>query len=74
MHYISGWSWIGAMLFGVLIAATDPVAVIAAFKQIAVPHRLHLLVEAESLLNDGVAAVGFAILIGIAGGGAVGAR
>lgn len=73
MHYLSGWSWIGALLFGVLIAATDPVAVIAAFKQIRVPHRLHLLVEAESLLNDGVAAVGFAVLVGIAGGGAVGA-
>lgn len=73
MHYITGWSWIGAMLFGVLIAATDPVSVIAAFKQIAVPHRLHLLVEAESLLNDGVAAVGFAVLIAIAGGSGVGA-
>ena len=73
MHFLSGWSWIGALLFGVLIAATDPVAVIATFKQIAVPRRLHLMVEAESLLNDGVAAVGFAILLGVAGGGAVSA-
>ncbi|HEX4695137.1 sodium:proton antiporter [Sphingomonas sp.] len=72
MHYLSGWSWIGAGLFGVLIAATDPVAVIATFRQVKVPDRLHLLVEAESLLNDGVAAVGFAILVGVAGGGAAG--
>jgi len=72
MHYLSGWSWIGAALFGVLIAATDPVAVIAAFRQVKVPDRLHLLVEAESLLNDGVAAVGFAVLVGVAAGGAAG--
>ncbi|WP_174298740.1 cation:proton antiporter [Sphingomonas bacterium] len=71
MHYWAGWSWIGAGLFGVLIAATDPVAVIAAFRQWTVEPRLHLLVESESLLNDGVAAVAFAILSGIAGGGAV---
>ena len=51
-----------------LIAATDPVSVIAAFKQLRVQPRLHLLVEAESLLNDGVAAVGFAILAGLATG------
>src|SRR3569623_1726173 len=73
MQYLSGWSWIGAALFGVLIAATDPVAVIAAFRQVKVPDRLHLLVEAESLLNDGVAAVGLAGLPGAAAGGAAGA-
>ena len=67
MHWLLGWSWIGAALFGVLIAATDPVSVIALFKELPVPHRLHLLVESESLLNDGVAAVGFAVLAAIAG-------
>ncbi|MFA5970557.1 MAG: sodium:proton antiporter [Sphingomonas sp.] len=72
MHFLIGWSWIGAGLFGVLIAATDPVAVIAAFKQLRVDHRLHLLVESESLLNDGVAAVGFAILVAIGAGEAAG--
>ena len=73
MHWLVGWSWIGAGLFGVLIAATDPVSVIAAFRQLHVQPRLHLLVEAESLLNDGVAAVGFAILTAIAAGGAASA-
>jgi len=72
MHWLLGWSWIGGGLFGVLIAATDPVAVVATFKAMKVQQRLHLLVEAESLLNDGVAAVGFAVLLSIAGGGAVG--
>lgn len=67
-HYLLGWSWIGAALFGTLIAATDPVAVIAAFKELRVQPRLSLLVESESLLNDGTAAVGFAILVAIASG------
>ncbi|CAN5208483.1 cation:proton antiporter [soil metagenome] len=69
MHHFLHWSWMGSALFGVLIAATDPVAVIAAFKELKVEPRLSLLVESESLLNDGVAAVGFAILIGVAQGG-----
>jgi CPA1 family monovalent cation:H+ antiporter len=69
MHYLIGWSWLGAAFFGILMAATDPVAVIALFREVKVDHRLHLLVEAESLLNDGVAAVGFAILVGLAAGG-----
>ncbi len=34
MHYAIGWEWMGAALFGVLIAATDPVSVIATFKEI----------------------------------------
>ena len=68
IHFLVGWSWIGALLFGVLIAATDPVSVIAAFKEIRVAARLSLLVEAESLLNDGAAAVGFAVLLAVAGG------
>jgi CPA1 family monovalent cation:H+ antiporter len=70
MHYLVGWSWLGAAFFGILIAATDPVSVIAMFRTVDVEERLHLLVESESLLNDGVAAVGFAILVAIAAGGA----
>src|SRR3954469_4954646 len=70
MHWLIGWSWLGAAFFGILIAATDPVSVIALFKTVRVEERLHLLVEAESLLNDGVAAVGFAVLLAIAAGGA----
>lgn len=68
MHLLLGWTWIGSGLFGVLIAATDPVSVIAAFKEMKVQPRLALLVESESLLNDGAAAVGFGILAGIAAG------
>jgi len=73
LHYWLGWSWLGASLFGVLIAATDPVAVIAAFKEMQAEPRLAMVVEAESLLNDGVAAVGFAVLSAIAAGASPGA-
>jgi len=68
LHYWLHWSWIGASLFAVLIAATDPVAVIAAFKEMRADKRLCMLVESESLLNDGVVAVAFAVLVAIASG------
>ena len=71
MHFLIGWSWLGAAFFGILVAATDPVSVIAMFREIKVDHRLHMLVEAESLLNDGVAAVGFTVLLMIAAGAPV---
>ena len=69
LHWLLGWTWLGAAIFGMLIAATDPVSVIAAFKEMRAEPRLAMVVEAESLLNDGVAAVGFTILIAAAGGG-----
>ena len=69
MHWLAGWSWIGASLFGVLIAATDPVSVIASFRELKVQPRLSMLVESESLLNDAVVAVAFVVLAGIAAGG-----
>ena len=72
LHYWLAWSWIGASLFAVLITATDPVAVIAAFKEMNADKRLCMLVESESLLNDGVVAVGFAVLAAVAGGASAG--
>ena len=72
MHYIAGWSAIGAALFAVLIAATDPVSVIASFREMGCEKRVSMVVEAESLLNDGVAAVGFAVCSAIASGASPG--
>jgi CPA1 family monovalent cation:H+ antiporter len=72
LHFLLHWSWLGASLFGVLIAATDPVAVIAAFKEMDADRRLCMLVESESLLNDGTVAVAFAVLVGVAGGASAG--
>jgi CPA1 family monovalent cation:H+ antiporter len=68
MHFLAHWEWTGAMLFGVLIAATDPVAVIAIFRDAKARGRLVLLVEAESLFNDATAAVAFAIAVELAMG------
>lgn len=72
MHYLVGWEWQIAMVFGILITATDPVSVIATFKETGVKGRLRLLVEAESLFNDGIAAVGFGIAVTLAMGQPIG--
>lgn len=68
MHYALAWNWGGAIIFGVLIAATDPVSVIVTFKEADVQGRLRLLIEAESLLNDGTAAVAFVAVLGMLAG------
>jgi len=68
MVYLAGWTWQSAALFGILIAATDPVSVIATFKDAGVHGRLRLLVEAESLFNDATAAVGFGIVLAVVSG------
>ena len=64
MVRLLGWPVPSALVFGILIAATDPVAVIAMFTDTGLKGRLRLLVESESLLNDGVAAVLFALVLG----------
>src|ERR1700752_3084647 len=51
MHYLAQWTWMAALIFGVLISATDPVSVIATFKETKVTGRVPLLVEGESLFN-----------------------
>ena len=63
MAWLLGWPFASALVFGVLIAATDPVAVIAMFKDTGLGGRLRLLVESESLFNDGVAAVLFGLAL-----------
>jgi len=68
MALLIGWPWPAALVFGVLIAATDPVSVLATFKESGIVGRLRLLVEAESLFNDGVAAVLFALAVTYAQG------
>jgi CPA1 family monovalent cation:H+ antiporter len=68
MFFLAEWGWQSALVFGVLIAATDPISVIAVFREAGVHGRVRLLVEAESLFNDGTAAVGFGIAIAIASG------
>ncbi|HEX4544565.1 MAG TPA: cation:proton antiporter, partial [Candidatus Acidoferrum sp.] len=68
--YVVHW-WMGlplftALLFGCIVSATDPISVLAIFKDLRVNKRLSLFLEGESLLNDGTAVVLFGILLGAA--------
>lgn len=63
---VAGFSLPVAMVFGALIAATDPVAVVALFRSMGAPKRLQVLLEGESLLNDGTAIVVFNMMVVIA--------
>jgi len=55
-----------ALIFGALISATDPVAVVALFRSLSVPKRLSVLIEGESLFNDGTAIVLFNLMLAVA--------
>ena len=71
LYFVLGIPLAAALLFGALISATDPVAVVAIFKKLGVPRRLLTLVEGESLLNDGLAIVLFNVLLLVTLGGEV---
>ena len=60
-----------AMLFGTVVSATDPVAVVALLKELGASKQLSTLIEGESLLNDGTAIVAFVVLIGAVTGASV---
>ena len=55
------WSWNACFMFGAMMSATDPVAVVALLKELGVSKRLGTLMEGESLLNDGTAIVLFTV-------------
>jgi CPA1 family monovalent cation:H+ antiporter len=55
-----------ALVLGALVSATDPVAVVALFRSLGVPRRLQVLLEGESLFNDGTAIVMFNLMIAMA--------
>ncbi|MEM8805057.1 MAG: sodium:proton antiporter [Cyanobacteria bacterium P01_G01_bin.38] len=63
---VAGTSLATALLVGASLSATDPVSVVALFRELGVNKRLTTLMEGESLFNDGVAVVAFNLLLGIA--------
>lgn len=52
-----GWNWETSFLFGGLLSATDPVAVVALLKDLGASKKLSTIIEGESLMNDGTAIV-----------------
>jgi CPA1 family monovalent cation:H+ antiporter len=62
--------FIYCLLFGAVIAPTDPIAVLAILKEAKVPKTLEAKISGESLFNDGVAVVLFVILLRLVTGGA----
>jgi Na+:H+ antiporter len=61
-------TWEHALVFGALVAATDPIAVVGLFRSLGAPHRLAALLEGESLLNDGTSIVFFTLILGVVAG------
>jgi len=60
-----------ALVFGAIVSATDPVAVVAIFRRTGVPAHVRTIAEAESLANDGVAIVLYGLAVAIAGGAVI---
>ena len=68
LHFVDRFGWADALVFAALISATDPIAVVGLFKSLGAPKRLAVLVEGESLLNDGTAVVLFTLVLAYVGG------
>jgi CPA1 family monovalent cation:H+ antiporter len=60
-----GLGWPMILLIAAMLAATDPISVVALFKEFSVSKRLGIIVEGESLINDGVAVVLFGVVVKI---------
>lgn len=62
---LAGTSLALALLVGASLSATDPVSVVALFRELGVDKKLTVLMEGEGLFNDGVAVVSFNLLLGL---------
>jgi len=67
---VPGLTWAEAAVLGAVLAPTDAVAATAIFSRLGAPERVRLVVEGESMINDGTALVIYRIALGVATGGA----
>jgi len=67
--YVLGFPLLLSFLFAAMVLPTDPVSVLALFEELGAPDRLAVLVEGESLVNDGVGVVLFSSLLAYVVGG-----
>lgn len=65
LHFVASLPLTIALLIGASLAATDPVSVIALFRELGVEKRLTTVIEGESLFNDGIAVVAFSFLVAL---------
>lgn len=65
LHFVGNMNTQTALLFGAMVSATDPVSVIALFRQMGIDKRLTMILEGESLFNDGTAVVLFKIVLAL---------
>ena len=65
LHVGIGLEWLLALLVGAIVAPTDPIAVIALFQQLGVPDRLRILVEGESIFNDGTGGAAYELVLAV---------
>jgi len=63
VHWLIGLPIMIALLFGSMISPTDPISVLSVFEEMGIGKRLSMIVEGESLFNDGTAVVLFGILL-----------
>ena len=67
LHAATGLPVNEAFLVGAIVSATDPVAVVSTMRRLDAPKRLVTLVDAESLFNDGTAALAFVVAVAALG-------
>lgn len=65
VHWGASLPWLVALLLGAIVSPTDPIAVIGLLRQLGMPERLRVIIEGESLFNDGVGAVAFELTLGV---------